>query len=201
MSKAEIIAKLKKGIDSGHVTGDNLTKMKAKLAELEAEESQEPIEKQEAKSKSQEPNAPNAPKVKKKFKELSQERKIECHDILDKAIEAIKALKTAESTNKTQESRAKSHEKHKPKKASELLSGGIVSALRRVIRPELTKDKVAKIKVDKLEVASTEFKQALRTCRQAFGSISTDSDKMIKDFEKEMESMIQLVKDKQADVK
>jgi hypothetical protein len=95
----------------------------------------------------------------------------------------------------------KKSEKTKKKRASEIVSEGISSVVGRVVKLELTRDKVGKIKPQKLRDARDKFKDALKNLRSALGGISSENDQFIEDFEKHFNSIIDAVEEKQKTVK
>jgi len=196
----EQIEKLRKGIASPVVDESLKAGMRKKLADLEAKLSQleeEAAAKQDdAKPEKQEkPEKPAKQKVTPENKKQVVEK---CTGLIN---DLKKVLHQYDATVAAPRRASRAAHKAKKRRASEIVSSGIAGTVTRVVKMELSRDKVAKIKVDRLRDARDKFADGLKALRGALGGISSDNEGFIEDFEKSFNALIKTVEEKQKDIK
>lgn len=181
------IEKIKKGIaiatpEQKPLLEKALVAAEAKLAEAQEEEKKTPTPK---------------PKVKRKASQLSKEECTDFNKKLDLILAAIN--KDCEETDKAKlkVTSSSKRDKPKPKRASTILQEGITNGVSRVLKKEMTAEKVKKVNIDKLKEMKELGVKFLKVSRQAFGGVSSENDSFIKAFESDMNEKIKMVEEKQ----
>jgi hypothetical protein len=200
------IAKLEKGLSNSKIAQDlkpgmrkKLAQLQVKLAEMEAEEmsSQSNENASSSASEADSIKPENKEPAKKKLKQkVTGENKEKVKSDCQAIIIELKGLLNKYNTDKVPTAK-RSGKSPAKKRASEVLADGISGVIGRVVKRELTLDKVTKIKTAKLRDARDKFSEGLKALRSALGGISSDNDTFIEDFKKEINELIEQVEEKQ----
>jgi hypothetical protein len=127
--------------------------------------------------------------IKKLMVQWNEEEMADCEATISKVHEILRKHKAAIAPKMTVKARKR--------RASEIISTGMVSVLSRVVKAELSKDKVTRVKPEKLKEARDQFSLALKSLRAALGGIAIDNDSFIQSFKSQMDELIKQVETKQ----
>lgn len=213
----EKIEKMKKAIASPATPEQFRPAMREKLARLEAELADSP--KAQAKAEAAAPKAKPAgdsPKAEAKTKaapkaKVTKENKAEaeasCRPLIEdlaKLLESYRMGKPASGKgaagNGAAGNGAAGTTERKKKRITTVIADGMAAVFRRALRGESTREKVGKIKTEKLKEAKAEFSSGLKKLRVALGGISSDNQSFIDSFEKQVDELIAEIIEKQAEM-
>ncbi|MEY5049407.1 MAG: hypothetical protein RLZZ175_2766 [Bacteroidota bacterium] len=189
---------------------DSLTNQIANLENEEAEKLKADLEKANAEKEKSEKAKAEKPKRERLTERVAKEavKDAEGKECKPTAIEllAYRGLTISQAKELVQKAEAiqrernpKPSEKRVKKRVTTVLSTGIIRTVASAVRREMGADKVSKIKVDALKESHEHFKNALASLKTALGGISSES--FIDTFSKEMNDLIEAVKEKQKAVK
>ncbi len=142
-----------------------------------------------------------APKA-KVTKENKAEAEASCRPLIEDLaalLESYRKGKPAKSAGGGGNGAAGTTERKK-KRITTVIADGMAAVFRRALRGESTREKVGKIKTDKLKEAKTEFSSGLKKLRVALGGISSDNQSFIDSFEKQVDELIAEIIERQSEM-
>lgn len=197
MSKLEEqIQKLRKALDSPATDEKFKPAMKAQLEKLEKqladEKKAEEASKKDDDADDDDDDKKPAAKKKDAKKPTKPTMTKEDKDKCDALMAEIKAL-----LRKHQGTRQPRTKKPNTRRVSTLVADKVFNSVAGAVRKEMGREKIGKVKVDKLRDVRDNGEKLLRSIRQALGGISTDNDGFIKHFSGLMNELISEVEKKQ----
>jgi hypothetical protein len=135
------------------------------------------------------PEEKKAEEQKPEKKKMTKEQVDHCKTMIEKLKGFIREYETSNTPKKPVQV-------HK-KRISTVLSEGMANIIKRAVSRELTKEKVTKVRPEKLRDARDKFTAGLKDIRAALGGISSDNDAFIESFKNDLNALIKAVEEKQ----
>ena len=149
-------------------------------AQQKAKAQKEAAEKKEAERLSAE--------ARKKKGKVSEANRSDCEKLIADIRRELSEFTAQNNPKKT---------KARRKKSSASVASGIIKPIQTIAKREMSQEKVVKIKTDELREARQHFEKGLQKIKLAFGGIQDSNSTILKDFRKQMDTLIKEIEDKQ----